>query len=233
MNVTIGTLASLGLVLSTAVAFAGGPLDERHSPSSPAVTPHASPFARGLGNLVPNGNLDFGREPWSAGTTGVSSWTTAENLFGEPGSGSLYVGGSGFEAIGSAQCIFLPQIADEPARFLLTGAGRNAVATNALSLRWELRFDGSSACNAGPPDRSATLVVATSTAWTLPQPVTVDIGADEWTSYSSINITLVASGRAPGGWFDGITMDVEAFPDVIFAGDFEPESTRSLPLGVP
>lgn len=226
MKSTAITLGSLFLAAATSTVFASAIIEGRQDIAPLHAADAAAYSGRGLGEFVQNGTFDSGREPWSAGTSGLSTWTGAENLFGPMGSGSLFVRSvDGFEAVGSAQCIGLP----EAARFLLTGAGRNAVATNTLAMRWELRFDGSPSCTSGPADRSGSLVVASSTAWTMPQPVSIDIFEGEWTADSSITITLIASGRAPGGFFDGITMDIEHFEDVIFANDFELESTAVLP----
>lgn len=167
--------------------------------------------------LVLNGNFAVDRNLWSNGTSGSSSWDPAQNYPTSPG-GSVYVSGPAFEAVGSAQCVHLPVAT----RYKLNGAGRNAVATNYVNLRWEFRRDGGESCTNGSPDRSGSILLSDTTAWAMPSTsVRIDVAESEWTNNSSITITMVASGRAPGGWFDAIYLDTENLVDRIFADGFD------------
>jgi hypothetical protein len=168
--------------------------------------------------LVLNGDFDADRNLWSAGTTGTSNWTSADNISGPSGSGSIRVAATGtnLSAIGSAQCIHLPAAS----RYLLSGFGRNATATNSVGLRWEFRRNGGEQCTAGEPDRTGDLLLSGSTLWTRPEPASIPVTEAEFTPNSSITITLVASGRAPDGWFDGIYLLTGSL-DAIFANGFD------------
>ncbi len=165
-----------------------------------------------------NGQFAVDRNLWSGGTSGTSVWDGTQNFPGSPG-GSVYVSSPpNLGAVGSAQCVHLPVAA----RYLLNGAGRNAVATNIVSLRWEFRRDGGEICTNGPADRTGTMLLSDTTSWTRPgNPMAIDVGTAEWTNNSSITITMLANGRAPGGWIDDVELNATSLDDRIFASGFD------------
>lgn len=167
--------------------------------------------------LVLNGDFDIDANLWSPTGTGSTIWTADANAAGGPSSGSVFVSGTPFTAAGISQCIHLPG----PARYALTGWGRNAVDTNSTSLRWSFRRNGGENCKDGPPQRTGDLILSDVTKWGRPAPFPVDVGPAEWTDNSSITIELVVSGRDPRGWFDGITLDAANLDDRIFANGFD------------
>lgn len=167
---------------------------------------------------------------WPEASAGASTWTSAQNGAGAPGSGSVQVSQSNIaqpRVTARSQCVHLPG----PGRYLLNGWGRSAgtLATrDSVLLHWQLRHDGGEACNAGPPVASGDHFLTTGTSWSRPVvPAQIVVSDADWTHTSSLTVALVVVDNgitfppAVTGWFDGITLDAES-NDLIFAHDFEP-----------
>ncbi len=167
---------------------------------------------------------------WTEVTAGASSWTDVQNAAGTAGSGSIavsYANPPQQRTTVRSQCVHLPG----PGRYLLNGWGRGGPGTIATRdgtlLHWELRHNGTEACNAGPPDASGNHGLTASNSWVRPaNPAVIDVSPAAWTHTSSITVQLVAiengitSPSTTVGWFDGITLEATE-GDVIFADDFE------------
>lgn len=150
----------------------------------------------------------------------------------DAGSGSAWVAGTplaeGTRLNGAQQCIFLPG----PGRYRLNGYGRSpgflVAQRDALYLNWKLRRDGDQGCAAGLPDREGDHFLTRANAWVSPAvPAVIDVPPELWSSNSSITVALVVVDngltvpREATGWFDGISLTVEALDDVIFADGFD------------
>lgn len=166
---------------------------------------------------------------WPEASAGASTWTSAQNGAGAPGSGSVQVSQSNVaqpRVTARSQCIHLPG----PGRYLLNGWGRSAGALatrDSVLLHWQLRHDGGEACNAGPPVAAGDHFLTTGTSWFRPAvPAQIVVPEADWTHTSSLTVALVVVDNgitfppAVTGWFDGITLDAES-NDLIFAHDFE------------
>jgi predicted outer membrane repeat protein len=158
-------------------------------------------------------------------------WDSTQNATGASGSGSWKFSGSNLSqsrvTLGE-QCVHLPG----PGYYSLSGWGKRGGTTMAQRdyaiLGWEFRRNGTASCNGGDPDRFGELYLGSSSSWTQPaQPATIEVGAQDWTTNSSIVLRLIAqdggvtSPPAITAWFDGITMDVVSIYDRIFANGFQ------------
>ena len=158
-------------------------------------------------------------------------WDGTQNATGASGSGSWKFSGSNLSqsrVILGEQCVHLPG----PGYYSLSGWGKRGGTTMASRdyaiLGWEFRRNGSASCNGGAPDRYGELFLGSSSSWTQPaQPATIEVGTQDWNTNSSIVLRLIAedggvtSPPAIAAWFDGITMDVVAINDRIFANGFQ------------
>lgn len=194
--------------------------------------------------LVRNSNFDANLYLWSDLAPGASSWDPSQNAAGPAGSGSMLVNLATTATNVSArvQCVHLPG----PGDYVLNGYGKSTgnglTPGDNVKLFWEYRSAGSEACT-GSVTRSGSLLLANSSAWQ--RPVTgahIVVSNFEWTTDSSVAIYSIVEedggiGGAPGGagtnadvtdasagstlkgWFDGITLELNA--DVIFENGFE------------
>jgi hypothetical protein len=129
---------------------------------------------------------------------------------------------------GLRQCIHLPG----PGVYALNGWGRSGTGSTGnrdyVYLNWEYRAVGGEECTGGPANLGADLFLANSSAWRKPpNPALIDASAAEWTSTSSITVTLVVvefSSTVPStstaGWFDGVTLE-PVLDDTIFEDSFD------------
>lgn len=176
--------------------------------------------------LVRNGQFDTAYRHWKN-----PNWATwvAESAPGSPG-GSVKV--ESFEGklrlTALRQCIFLPG----PGVYRLNAAGRTEAdphGNDTLVLHWELRHDGGTACDAGPPDVEGDHIVAATSYWSTPaEPGYVGDIEDfrgAWTQNASVTIHLdvIDNGRPVDarvvGWFDAIALS--AGGETIFSSGFE------------
>ncbi len=183
--------------------------------------------------LVLNQDFDVDLNLWSTVTAGVTTRDTTFNATGASGSGSAKVSQTniafGQAVRGIAQCVHLPG----PGLYAVNGSGRGtgnfAAAGDIAQLHWEFRRNGGEACTQGAADASGYHTLSSTTNWGRPaNPAYVGVSAGDWTSNSSITITLVGTESGASGtprtlntWFDGITLDV-AGSDTIFADGFDP-----------
>ena len=183
--------------------------------------------------LVLNADFDADLNLWSTVTPGVTTRDTTFNASGASGSGSAKVSQTNVafgQAIhGMTQCVHLPG----PGIYTVNGWGRGTgnitVAGDIAQLHWEFRRDGGEACTFGPADSSGFHTLSSTASWVRPlNPALVNVSAAEWTSNSSIAITLVGNESGASGnprtlntWFDGITLDIIG-SDRIFADGFDP-----------
>lgn len=180
--------------------------------------------------LVLNADFDIDTNLWPEAVAGVSTWVGDQNASGAAGSGSVRVSQENIpqtRVTARSQCIHLPG----PGRYLLNGWGRSGFGPigtrDSVLLHWQLRRNGEEACNAGPPDASGDHFLSTSNSWGRPASAAIiDVPADQWTHTSSITVLMtvidngITSPPTVTGWFDGVTLEVEA-SDVIFADDFD------------
>ena len=175
-------------------------------------------------------NADFDFSDLRLWTRFTGAWDGSQNVVGSSGSGSWSYSATGLNVprveLGR-QCIHLPG----PATYRLNGRGKGGGGTIATRdfavLAWEYRRTGSEACNAGTPDASGELTVGAGTNWgTAGTATLIDVPPGDWTSSSSITITLVAvdggvtSPRSISAFFDGIVLEV-AGGDALFGDGFE------------
>jgi len=177
--------------------------------------------------LVLNGDLDVDLNLWTPATANAATWDTAQNAPGSTG-GSIRVNLNNIpqaRVVAMTQCIHLPG----PGVYALNGWGRSGLSQaptrDALILAWELRNNGTEACNVGPPTISGEHNLFTASNWGSPPPNLINVTPAQWNNRSSISISLVVVDRgveAPGsvtGWFDRITLEL-APSDIIFANGF-------------
>ena len=181
--------------------------------------------------LVLNAAFDADAVFWRETTPGVATWDATQNADGAAGSGSIQVmqeSAPQVRVTGLAQCVHLPG----PGTYALNGWGRSGAGPAAnrdyLYLHWEYRHAGGEACTDGAPDLAGDHFLTNQNAWRKPSsPALVVVPESEWTTTSSIDITMVVaengitSPPTTIGWFDGITLE-PVLPDLIFADGFEP-----------
>ena len=175
-------------------------------------------------------NADFDFSDLRLWTRFAGAWDGTQNVAGGSGSGSWAYSGTGLNVprveLGR-QCIHLPG----PATYRLNGRGRGGGSTIATRdfavLAWEFRRTGFEACNAGAPDATGELTVGAGTNWgTAGTPTLIDVLPGDWTTTSSITITLVAvdggvtSPRSISAFFDGIVLEIPG-GDALFGDGFE------------
>ena len=175
-------------------------------------------------------NADFDFSDLRLWTRFTGAWDGTQNVAGGSGSGSWSYSGTGLNVprveLGR-QCIHLPG----PANYRLNGRGRGGGSTIATRdfavLAWEFRRLGSESCNAGAADASGELTVGAGTNWgTAGTPTLIEVLPGDWTTSSSITITLVAvdggvtSPRSISAFFDGIVLEVVG-GDALFGDGFE------------
>jgi len=177
--------------------------------------------------LVLNSDLDFDLNLWTPVVPNAASWDGTQNAPGSPG-GSIRVNLNNIpqaRIVAMTQCIHLPG----PGVYALNGWGRSGLGTPAerdvTILSWELRNNGSEACNAGPPTVSGEHTLTAASSWGSPPPTLINVTPAQF-NFTSISISLVVVDRSltqPGsvtGWFDRITLEV-APSDIIFANGFD------------
>ncbi|MBN8482958.1 MAG: hypothetical protein J0L88_15340 [Xanthomonadales bacterium] len=181
--------------------------------------------------LVQNSDIEVDTRLWTelvAGSLGRGSF----NASGGSGSLSVYKTGvaRGQPIAYASQCVHLPG----PGRYRLNGWGRTLPDTlyvaplDSTQLRWELRHAGGEGCNAGAIAASGILPLSNE-GWVRPaNPAVIDVSASAWTAQSSLLVRLVVidnsvapNAAVASGWFDGITLDVEALDDGLFADGFD------------
>ncbi|MEO8672884.1 MAG: hypothetical protein ABI411_16310 [Tahibacter sp.] len=185
--------------------------------------------------LVLNADFDSDLVHWPEVSPGYSARDASQSVSGPAGSGSLAVtepapsSGAPLRVVVRKQCIHLPTAGT----YVLNGYGRatNATTTQADTalLNWEFRSNGGEACDAGVATRSADHILATSGGWSHPiNPALILVSESEWTSNSSIAISLVRKHVGPlhtagtvSTRFDGISLTVNGQSDVLFEDGFE------------
>jgi hypothetical protein len=205
-----------------------------------AVVPRDDGFVRDLGAyerqtvspLLFNMDFDADLHLWTGGIAGVSSWDATQNSVGASGSGSTKVTLADppqARVTGVSQCIHLPG----PGQYLLNGSGRTGAGgignRDYLYLNWEFRRAGGEACDGGGPTFAGDHFLSNSPSWQRPStPKLINVAPGDWTSTSSINITLIVvengitSPPTTIGWFDGITLEYVDPNDRIFSNGFDP-----------
>lgn len=178
--------------------------------------------------LVRNGEFNADLRLWNEVILGSVNWNSANGV-GPAGSGSAFVQMNPAPSVtvtAATQCVFLPG----PGSYRLTASGRSVGATvstrDQLYLNWQLRRDGSEACNAGPPDSQGVMFVSASSGF-VPSgaPATIEIPAGQWTRNSSLIVALTVtdvsnvSPPAVAGYFDGIALLPGG--DLLLADSFE------------
>ena len=181
--------------------------------------------------LVLNADFDADVNLWNEVVGGVSFWTNEHNSTGAAGSGSIKITQTSVahgQAIrGRQQCVHLPG----PGIYTLNGSGRGTgtvlVGGDVAQLHWEYRRNGGEACTQGAANGSGFHTLSNSASWGRPlNPVFINVPQADWTSNSSITITLVGTelsttGNTLNTWFDGISLDVIG-SDRLFANGFDP-----------
>lgn len=180
--------------------------------------------------LVLNSDFDADLRLWNLTGAGVTTRDTTQNKTGAQGSGSAHVSApsatTGTTIGGLVQCVHLPG----PGIYTLNGWGHGtgtAVTPGDIAeLYWEFRRSGGENCSGGAPDVTGWKVLSTGNSWSRPAtPAYIQVTPQDWTSTSSIAVTLVAQengvpGAPTNAWFDGITLGVDG-DDAIFANGFE------------
>ncbi|MEO5625310.1 MAG: hypothetical protein ABIQ70_04810 [Dokdonella sp.] len=181
--------------------------------------------------LVLNSDFDTDLRLWNTSMVGLASLDTTRNASGATGSGSVHISsqanavpGTRFGAL--VQCVHLPG----PGVYALNGWGHGTgtmvTGGDVAELYWEYRKNGGEACTDGVPDASGTKILSNSNSWSRPAtPALITVAEQDWSSDSSIVVTLVAeengaSGAPTNAWFDGVTLNVGG-DDVIFANGFD------------
>jgi len=182
--------------------------------------------------LVLNADFDADLGLWTPASSGVSSWDPTFNTSGIPGSGSIKVtqANSTFGQIVNAltQCVHVPG----PGVYALNGWGRGTgsmvVAGDYAQMHWDFRRSGGENCTGGAANASGDLILSNRSTWLrAPNPALISVSAADWTSTSSITVTLVVvensltAPRTANGWFDGITLEPLGY-DTIFRNGFDP-----------
>lgn len=184
--------------------------------------------------LVLNGDFDTSIRLWTPLVNGIS-FVNDTNAAGSGNSGALYVNQpniTGQKVHVAYQCIYLPG----PGTYRLNGWGHSGPGSilsgrDATWLTWELRYDSGGTCWYGQPDASGEHFLTATPTWTRPaQPTVIELSPDDWTPDSSLTVLLTMEDRAgiiapPNGtvtgWFDGITLQLSADGDLIFANGFD------------
>jgi hypothetical protein len=180
--------------------------------------------------LVLDSDFDLDLRSWSEASAGATTWDGTRNASGAAGSGSAHVtrpnAVTGTQVAGLIQCVHLPG----PGSYALNGWGRGTgsmvTAGDIAELVWEYRKNGGEDCTLGAPTANGTKILSTGSSWTRPAtPTYIEVTEQDWTSYSSIVVTLVAvengaSGAPTNAWFDGITLRIDG-DDTIFASGFD------------
>lgn len=180
--------------------------------------------------LVLNADFDVDLRLWNVLLPGLATLDTTRNASGASGSGSVHIASQANAAAGTrfgalVQCVQLPG----PGVYALNGwghgTGTQVTAGDIAELYWEYRKNGGAGCTDGSPNATGTLVLSRSNSWSKPAtPAYIQVTEQDFTSNSSIAVTLVAEESLLGGttsaWFDGITLGVEG-DDRIFANGFE------------
>ena len=178
--------------------------------------------------IVLNPDFDTDLGFWSTVIAGVTTWDASRNASGAAGSGSAHMTlpNAGNGAGGLVQCVLLPA----PGTYELNGWGHGTgtmvTAGDIAELYWEFRKSGGENCTSGAPDATGTKILSNGNSWTRPAtPASIEVTAQDWTSTSSIAVTLVAvengaSGGPTNAWFDGVTLRIEG-DDGIFGNGFE------------
>jgi hypothetical protein len=203
------------------------------------IVPRAAGLVRDIGayertSVLPlalNGDFDDDSNLWPATTAGVSSWDGTQNAAGSAGSGSIKVTQPGTpnqqRVYGLSQCIHVPG----PGIYALNGRGRSGAGgvgnRDYVYLNWEYRASGGEQCDGGAPTSSGDHFLSNSPTWQHPaNPKLISIPASEWTTNSSIRITMVVTEfgitNPPTtiGWIDGVTLELQ-LDDSIFEDGFE------------
>jgi len=179
--------------------------------------------------IVLNPDFDADFRFWSPVIDGVTTWDATRNVSGAAGSGSAHMAlsNAGTGASGLVQCVLLPA----PGTYALNGWGRGTgtmvTAGDIAELYWEFRKSGGENCTSGAPNATGTKVLSNSNSWSRPAtPAYIEVTEQDWTSTSSIAVTLVAVENGPSGgptnaWFDGVTLRIDG-DDTIFANGFDP-----------
>jgi hypothetical protein len=130
---------------------------------------------------------------------------------------------------GVQQCVHLPA----PGTYTINGWGRGTgtalTAGDIAQLQWEFRSAGGESCTQGAATRTGFQTLSNSNSWSRPaSPAFVVVSPQEWTTNSSIAITLVGiegsvSGnpRTTSTWFDGISLQLGG-SDTLFKNGFDP-----------
>ncbi len=187
--------------------------------------------AQFLAPLVQNPDFDADLHQWSVVTPGVTT-RDALNTFGATGSGSAKITQTNVaygQAIrGIRQCVHLPG----PGLYAINGSGRGTgnvtMGGDIAQIQWEYRRNGGESCTQGVATLSGYHTLSNSGSWSRPaNPARVTVEPIEWTSNSSITVTLVAieSGvsaepRTTSAWFDGVRVE-RATDDTIFRNGFD------------
>lgn len=184
--------------------------------------------------LMSNPDFNVDLHLWPVATASVSSWDSTENAVGAPGSGSARItvnSPTTPRTTGLRQCIHLPG----PGVYALNGSGRSSgfgASADAAVLFWEFRRTGTEDCVSGLANASGDHQLARGSTWRQPlTPTFIEVPANEWTTSSSIAITLVAveygvtSPASTNAWFDGITLELSSVPPPpdgpVFSDGFE------------
>lgn len=183
--------------------------------------------------LVLNSDFDADLNLWRSVTPGISSWDATQNVIGAGGSGSVKVtqpGTANLQRIsGLTQCVHLPG----PGTYALNGWARSGAGgvgnRDYMYLNWEYRAAGGEDCTNGAATSAGDHFLSNSPSWQHPaNPKLIIVPVAEWTSTSSIAVSLVAvefGTTSPSntiGWFDGITLEWIDPNDRIFDDGFEP-----------
>lgn len=177
--------------------------------------------------LLHNGDFDINLHAWEALIPGAISRDGSQNASGGAGSGSMLVAVSNIgnpRVTAARQCVHLPV----PARYTLNASGKShGIFTDQVTLRWELRLNGSEDCT-GTMVAGGDHHLTSGNPWRRPaQPVTFEVSAGQWTKNTSLAVYAVVTDSAdfPNsgvlGWFDGVTLEIESLDDLIFADGFE------------
>lgn len=183
--------------------------------------------------LVLNANFDVDLHLWTPVFAGVTTRDPGVNVVGESGSGSAKVSqvnvAYGQAIRGVQQCVHLPA----PGTYTINGWGRGTgtalTAGDIAQLQWEFRSAGGEVCTQGAATRTGFQTLSNSNSWSRPaNPAFVVVTPQEWTTNSSIAITLVGiegsvSGnpRTTSTWFDGISLQLGG-SDTLYRNGFDP-----------
>lgn len=177
--------------------------------------------------MVLNGDFESDLRLWSRY---LGAWDGAQNASGGNGSGSWSFntsGGTVQRFVVGEQCVFLPG----PGRYSLNGRGRtgsNLQPRDGARIEWEYRRNGTDTCTGNTANAFGDLLVGSGTSWgSAAQPAVIEVTPQDFGPNTSINIRLVAVegnislATSIAAWFDGITLDVLSFDDLIFRDGFD------------